>query len=357
MGLRKKLKELIERPAGRFLRPMWARLQSVRHIARLPETVHDELDYEGELPAGVELLISCKTGILFYRDGTLRRILSGQFYGLAVSSGRWYAFHRITELIGQIVSFELEDGWARDVRSELSLLDPEIHQIDFCGHRLWITETGRNRLLLREHWPDRKPTMQVLYPNGRAPLGRKSPTYAHINSVLSDGETTLLVYHNHTNHTGRKSEAVWLDDRLQVVRRQTLNAGCAHNIAVVDGHLCYCDSQGGDLVVGSKRLPLGTFTRGIALADDVLYVGGSDFAERSKREQSAGLVYACARDGSALLSKLTMPSVGGVYEVRLLSQEDGAQSEYYRRMREEGQWRLSEIGVDDSTPLDIVAVG
>ncbi|MGQ0633583.1 MAG: hypothetical protein ACT4QC_03145 [Planctomycetaceae bacterium] len=339
--LRQTVKTGVVAPLARW----HCRWNSSNGASALPEPVCEDLPCEADRACDAHLLLTTKTGVVEYQGRRLRRLLTGNFYGLTRHDGRWYAFHRASEFVGQIISFVLPNQKAGicDVRREVGALHPEIHQIDFCDGRLYVADPGHNRLLCYPAPVTGAGRPVAAYPNGRIWRGRKSPNYVHLNSVVSDGDTVLALLHNLTNVTGRKSELVCLDGSLRVVGRQTIDAGCAHNIVVVDGRICYCDSQQGDFVAGTARLRLGSFTRGVAVAEDVIYVGGSDFAPRSRRENSNGLVYCCSRDGSELYGTLALPNVGGVYEVRLASGVDQASSDYHRWLREAQSVRLADI--------------
>jgi hypothetical protein len=180
--------------------------------------------------------------------------------------------------------------------------------------------------------------------------------YAHINSVLCDGETTFLMFHNQTTATGKKSELVRLDRELRVSGRRRLEAGCAHNVVLVDGRIGYGDSQSGDFVLGETRLKLGAFTRGVAVDEDRLFVGGSEFAARDKRGHSNGLLYCLNREATALSWKVRMPAVGGVYEVRLLGAADQSLSEWCRAQRDQGGLGLEDAFDAAVQPENMAAV-
>jgi hypothetical protein len=343
-GLRKSLKKIAKSSGAAGINRLWARWQLARNISKLPSPVTQDIAYEATQEFDEPLLLTAKTGVFHYEPGRLRRILEGDFYGLSQFEGRWYLSYRMTDLVSQIISFGLRDGQAFDVRCEFPFLHPGIHQIDFCDDRLLVADTTMNRMARYRCQPQlQERGVAFAYPNGRVWRGRESPNYVHINSVFSDGETTLLMFHNQASVTGRNSEIVCLDRNMKVQGRRTIDARCAHNVVVVDDQIGYCDSQDGSFVLGDVRLSLGSFTRGVAVARDQLFVGGSDFSPRANRQNSNGLLYCLTRDGSTLISKMHMPAVGGVYEVRLPGGEDQSLSEWARRQRIARQLRLEDL--------------
>lgn len=337
-------KSLLSVPGGGYLERLWARAQLLRYAGELPAPLSQTIDAQGDCEFSAELLLTTRTGILHYANGSLRRILQADAYGLAPFKGRWYFAYRLTSQVSQIASFELRNGEAADVRCELPFLHPGLHQLDFCGEHLLLADTTMNRLARYACRP--APTaanVQFAYPNGRVWRGRRSPNYAHLNSVLSDGETTLVVFHNQSRETGKPSELLRLNRELRVTGRRFLNAKCAHNVIVVDGRIGYCDSMSGDFVFDRARLKLGAFTRGVAVDEERLFIGGSEFASREKRQLSDGLLYGVRPDASELLFTMRMPGVGGVYEVRLVRPCDGGLSEGLRVRRQTEGFDLSQV--------------
>lgn len=330
------LKTLFQSTVPQTAKHLLRSWRSLRHQRPLPESVCENIAYEASTTIDESLLIATPTGILLYRRGVLRRILRGRFYGISRSQDRWCAYHGT----GQIVSFELRQDGVADLQCLVSPLHLYCHQIDFCGEFLFVVDTNHNRLIRFPRQLPQDRSARHAYPNGRVWRGRRSPNYCHMNSVLSDGETTLVVLHNQTGKTGKKSELIRLDSNLNVTGRRTLNAGAAHNVVALDGRIGYCDSLAGEFVHGEKRLSLGPFTRGVAITEDAIFIGGSEFGNRKQREGSAGFVYCCPRDASSVTSTMQIPQVDGVCEVRLVDTRDSGSSETCRVLREAGRLDL-----------------
>ena len=280
-------------------------------------------------PAGgppVELLIATASGLLHARRGELCRILKGYVYGLSIHKGRWWAFRRISERSGQLISFELNGDKVRDVRCEFTGLDPEVHQIDFIGSDLYATDTALNRVMVFDISGRRTRLVRTAYPAGRTRRTSGGAEYVHLNSVYQADDRTYLVFHNQSRKTGKPSEVAILDENLQLVERREINGKCAHNVALWRDELIVCDSLGGTVLIGSQTMPLGAFTRGLAIVDDHAFVGGSNFAGRTHRHEGDGNLFHLDLSSAKLLSQWTLKDVGSVYEIRAVAACDQGMS-------------------------------
>jgi hypothetical protein len=329
---------LLRHPIGRPLRSVYRSVTLSRNPGLQPLAVFEDMAFKSNGTGPIhQTLLACQNGILLYEGETLKRILRGNYYGLSFFNERWHAFQRTARAFGQIVSFHLVDQHACDLRIEVPWLDPEVHQIDSCDGCLYVTDTARNRLLCFSTLGKRLRRTRSIYPLGHAWKGRQSRNYGHLNSVLTDGESTLVVLHNDTLYTGKQSELLCLDGSLKVVARLGLQASCAHNAGFIDGALAYCDSIGRALAVGARRLDLDCFTRGLVIADDHLLVGGTVLLkDRDRRSQSNAYVYCCDRAGSAIRWKTEIFESGSIYEVRLASARDLGQSRWVQEAVQAG---------------------
>src|SRR5688572_625966 len=109
---------------------------------------------DGAVPSGEQVLVGTSTGLLrVNRHGTFR-ILYGDLYGITKYSGRWYVLRRIYQpsqpcpVSSQLLSMLIGPaGAAHDIRVEIPELDADIHQVDFIGRQLFITDTKNNCIL------------------------------------------------------------------------------------------------------------------------------------------------------------------------------------------------------------------
>jgi hypothetical protein len=292
----------------------------------LPRSCHDDVAFstDGIIPA--RLFAATASGLVYFDGNGFRRLLKGFFFGLTAHDGRWYAFRKVSEISGQLVSFRFEAEVVDDLKAEKHALSPGMHQIDAFRGRLWALDTANNRLLIYRFTRGSLGRAQAVYPAGRAPRGRTDPNYVHMNSVFCAGGGVHLVYHNHTKITGRASQIAVLDDRLDVERVIDTPAGCAHNLALWQESLVFCDSLAGSLVVGDGAIALGDFTRGLALVDGQAIVGGSRFAHGEDRVHGSGRLFVCDLASRQVTARIVLEGVGSVYEVRSLDPPDQAMS-------------------------------
>jgi hypothetical protein len=84
----------------------------------------------------------------------------------------------------------------------------------------------------------------------------------------------------------------------------------------------YCDSQAGTLVWNEPVLHVDCFTRGLALTDGLVLVGGSEFAIRESRKNNTGYVFALDLRDWSFVAQLTLPAIGSVLELRSIEATD-----------------------------------
>lgn len=275
-----------------------------------------------------KLFISTALGLLYYDNGKVNRLIGGHFYGLTHTSGRWYAFRRYSAKLsgreqGQILSFRFEDSKPVGIRVEKNNLDPQIHQIDFWGDHLYITDTKNNRILRYKIGKHGLMDEMVKYPKGIAIHGKASDNYAHLNSIYRVSGDIYVLCHNKTSKTGRNSALLRLDEELRVLEEISLEAGDAHNFAVFQGEKLFCDSKNRLLHWGSDKLVCGYFVRGLAISDSFVLAGGTEpTEEKENRYKASGMIFAFRTKDKKLIAKISMPEVGAVYELRLVATKD-----------------------------------
>jgi hypothetical protein len=283
----------------------------------------------GTLDQFGDFLFSTKSGVYSFIGGEVRRLLGHPGYGLTFADGRWYAFQRIDQLnVGMLVSFVFDGAQARDIRHETRYVSTEVHQIDAWKGCLYIADTLNNRLIRRQLQPAAAYGNRIVYPNGRALRGKQSANYAHINSVYCDNDFVWLVYHNYSKVTGKPSQIVKLDHALNIVEKLDIAAYDAHNIVPYRGNLLYCDSSGKALIYGDRRIDLGGFTRGLAIVNNRIFVGRSEWTTvRENRGDSTATIFLIDADTAAVAASLQLQEIGGLYEIRPIGVRDEARSD------------------------------
>jgi hypothetical protein len=270
----------------------------------------------------VQALVAAGRGLYLLRQGRVRRLARGRFYGLARHGGTHYAYcSHPRGARGSIYGFALEGGRLGASRRLFSGLSRGVHQIDVVDDRLLVCDSYRNALVVL----DRHGRLgRRVYPLGRLCGGRDSSNYAHLNSIQAVGDRVYVLAHNETYKTGRRSEILVLDrERLTVRDRVPDVGGCAHNIVARDGLFLVCDSLGGALTNhGRAVFKPGTFTRGLAVDDDFVLLGGSVYSERGVRLASDAFVYVLDRRFEHRAT-LTIEDAGQVHEIRMLGTDYG----------------------------------
>lgn len=275
-----------------------------------------------------ELLIGTIHGLLLFDGETLTKLFAGSIYGISFYRGRWYAFQKLEHKYGstgRLVSFKFTGSSVTQIRVEVSNLDPDIHQIDFIGNILFVTDTANNAIIKYKIKNHRLIHLKTVWPSGKLANGLKSENYVHLNSVFSHGKSKYIVFHNHTNKTQRNSEVAVLKDDETVEEIMPTRFACAHNYVLVGDEAYICDSWNRAVYYGEhKILQCNEFTRGIALTNSQVFIGGSHVVERIKRGHPSltGKVYRLDANTNEIVDVLELPGIGNIYEIRVLSEPD-----------------------------------
>jgi hypothetical protein len=251
--------------------------------------------------SNISFLIGTQSqGLLLYNNGEITMLFKENgFYGITKLSDTFYAFHK-TGMHGNIISFRIEKNKAIDINTVIKGLSRGIHQIDFIGQDLYVTNTYDNSILIYSklvskhnlHWKDYN---KIIYPNGKLQNGRKSSNYNHFNSLFKYKNKIFLIAHNETKKTNRSSEIFTLNDiTLKTLDIKKIDGSNCHNIYIDNENKMFCKSHEGTLnineqdVISHKNI----FTRGLSVNDEYIILGGSDIQpNRLKREKTNGYIY------------------------------------------------------------------
>lgn len=292
----------------------------------LPRPIKEVVEFEADGKVPGRLMVATASGLVIFDGNVCYRIMGGFFFGLTHYNDRWYAFRKLSNWSGQVISFTLDSLCVDDLRCELTGLSPRIHQIDVFNDHLYMMDTYNNRLLVYS-LNGAKPGAPIkVYPAGKA-TDRSDPNYVHMNSVLVTNDRIYLVYHNLSRDTGRNSAVAMLNHKYELLESMLLDARCAHNVAIWNGKFLCCSSQDGTLSIDGYQLQLGDWSRGIALFEDECVVGGSQRAKREERSRGHGFLYHCDLRVPKVVSSVVLKDVGSVYEVRSIDPADLSLSE------------------------------
>jgi len=197
------------------------------------------------------------------------------------------------------------------------------HQIEWVGDLVLVTDTGSNSLAV---FDSQARLVKRIYLNEiRQDDKDRGREGNHFNSVHRFGERVYVVAHNYE----RPSEVWELNwPGLEVVGKITTKAAWAHNIWFGENGLVICDSRNGGLYevkTGDtlwKSSDAQAFTRGLAVSEELIFIGGSQYQERRERYWKSGKLWIVDRKTLRLLDEFPLPGSGDVQELRIVGQVD-----------------------------------
>lgn len=279
----------------------------------------NEVIEKGSAAIELQFIIGARNGLYLYTNGILKRLLDGHFYGISENNGRWYA-HQRRKFWDRIVSFQIEQGRLVDPKEEITGLALGCHQIDFIDSQLYVSDTYNNRIQVYKKDDKRFRLADEFFPAGRLDRGRSSKNYVHINSIWANNEGVFLLFHNETSKTQRYSEIVKLNNQNEIIEKIRTQTANAHNVIKINDDFLVCNSMNSSLYYGEKEVfRANMLTKGLAVSDRFIVVGGSEFGKRKERDKLTGEVYILNRSYD-LLKTIKIP--GSVSEVRLISEVD-----------------------------------
>jgi hypothetical protein len=266
-----------------------------------------------------ELLIATKRGLYLACNNGLSTLLDGTYYGVAKFDGFCYVFQNYNGT-GRILKFSLKKKKIKGLPNVIIKdLSSGCHQIDIVGSILYITDTYHNRILSYDLLD--KCFIKEYYPTHKLTNGRKDVNYNHINSIFYKDNLFYLMAHNETHKTGKNSQILVCDSSFKLQQIISTTAVNAHNVVLLNNQYYYCDSMNNTFFIDDIEIAkVDHFTRGMAISEERIYLGGSEYGERKIRDQLSGAVYIIDRKGNKLVTKIPIPTM--VQEVRLINRID-----------------------------------
>lgn len=237
-----------------------------------------------------DFIIATKNGLYYLKNGQLKLIDFGQYYGVTITGKKIIAYKQLQNK-GQIVSFEL-NSTKKNKSKEIKLdnLPKGCHQIDHFESNLYITNTYDNSIL--KYDLESFILVDEFFPLGTLNNGRKSNNYAHINSIFRGNEFWYLFCHNETQKTKRKSTILKLNAQFEIIEIIDSLASNGHNIIEYKKNLFYCNSTSNEVLMNEKVIfQVDLFTRGLSITKDFIVFGGSEYAIRELRSRATGKIY------------------------------------------------------------------
>lgn len=300
-----------------------------RVVCGKPKSVEAAIEFTGHAPEDLSFLVGSSQGILVLSNRRLYKILEGPVYGITQFGKYYYAVQRLggSSRILKFI-FEMSSQFApriHSIETFIQGLSNGVHQIDFVGEVLFITDTYHNSLSL---YRLDGTFVNRVYPAGRLPRGDIfSPNYRHYNSIYWDGDSVLLVAHNNSLKTGRASLIQYIDENYpsQILKEQHQIGLCAHNVLKKGDSTYWCDSLRGALVQDSIHVAHieGRLTRGLAVNDSYAVVGGSALAFGNKRFKSDARVVVFNIKDYSNVGEINIRGIGAISEIRLIGHDYG----------------------------------
>lgn len=272
--------------------------------------------------------ICCGGGLYHLQNDQLSLVRKGISYGLTYHKGFYYLFERLNRKHGQLWRFKWENNQALEWKVIFKRLTGGVHQIDFIGDSLYVVDSYQNAIFVMgpRGWVKKR-----LYPRGKLENGRESPNYVHFNSVFATQDRIYLLAHNEGIKTGKTSDILVFDrDSLQELEVISDRGQCAHNVLIHDDLFLSCDSISGTITDhGEPVMDIGQYTRGLALNDEALLVGGSVYSARGERLSQDCFVYIADREFN-LLQTIKIEGGGQTHEIRMIGTDYGLSNTSHR---------------------------
>lgn len=269
-----------------------------------------------------KFLISASSGLWYLNGKKLKMILPGGCFGITGGLKEWYVC-QYTGNYSRILKFDLieekNEVFMVNKKNYLKGLSPNIHQIDLYKNRLYVVNAEENSILVSNG----KNTYSEYFPNKRVKKGAKGSN--HFNSVFVNENGIHLMAHNGTTKDERDSEIYILDiNTLRVKNKFSLNAQKAHNIFFVNNSLAYCNSPAGELIINESVAFKNEnyFLRGIAITEESIIAGGSEFATRENRDKTSSIIFELDYSGK-LKNELLIKNIGQIYDIRYVGNDLG----------------------------------
>ncbi len=271
----------------------------------------------------MQLLISTPLHLIMLDPATGKiipvRSGDGYYYGITSKNGRIV----LTHSNGCLKYFSLRSHPRGTVNH---LIQP--HQVEWIDDHLLVANTGKNCLSLFD--ANGKLCRDVYLNAIRSDDKGKNRLGNHFNSVHRQGDKIYVVAHNYE----RPSEVWTLTwPNLDVVGTKTTGAGWAHNIWLGEQGMVICDLKNSALhevdsartIWRAEQQP--RMTRGLAVSKDFIFVGCSLHNPRLERYWKDGGVWVLDRASLRTLSRIDLPGLGDVHEIRLVGEADACHND------------------------------
>ena len=285
------------------------------------------VDYAQDSEIKTTFLMGTNSGLLAYVNGHLKRILPHAIYGIT-KKNKWFYVLQRRNGFARILRFLLNDNCdVENISIFVDGLSVGIHQIDFIGSLLFVTDTYNNSFRV---YRDDGRFVESFYPSGQIKNSDiMCGNYCHYNSVFARDGVLYAVAHNNSLKSSKESEIHKLDMyQYYKIKDKIENIGLAcHNVIKIEENIYWCDSLNSAIKCNHEvvsEIP-GYLTRGMAINNEYMIVGGSAFAFGEKRLKSSGCIAIFNREYNKL-NTIKINESGGVSEIRFINGDYGLSS-------------------------------
>ena len=278
---------------------------------------------------GFDHLLASRRGLFAVGPQGFRQIAYGLFFGITVSGADIFLFEacdrpRLQTGMGRLIRLTRAGAEIVDSAVIATGLDNDCHQIDIIDGLLCVLDTA-NQAVLRFDL-DGTP-LDTVRPLPMVAQHDWGGGYAHINALIAQDDSILLMLHN-GGREHRASEIARFDRDWRLIDRTGLPGFGCHNLAVLeDGAVLACGSMDGELIdtAGNRTRVSDAMTRGLSVDVDQIVIGESPFAEREMRDEMKGAVLFLDRD---LRRRAVVPVPGPPTEIRRIDGRDRSLSHF-----------------------------
>lgn len=264
----------------------------------------------------VNLLIGTRhLGLLYFDGKTIKRLFrKHRAYGITKGKDRWCACVRdMDSRLGTIISFDIINDNFANTKDEISDVPKDIHQIDFVGRSLILTDVVGGILIEYKKFNS--------FPKIKLKIEHKiGEKLEHFNSIYGRGGRLLVLSHNQYSKTGNTSKIVILKD-YRIINVIKTNARCAHNIYQDKNCIIILDSLRERVMANNKTIKKNMgFVRGMSISDDFIFIGSSKVAENDRDRNSTGFIISFDRKFKEI-GRISIPKTQ-IYEIRRVDKLD-----------------------------------
>jgi len=271
-----------------------------------------------------DLLIGSQRGLWLLRNGQFSRFIESEapFYGIT-----WNEENVFVSADAELYCLS-SSGDRKVIKNGLKYNNGQgrIHQILCEDHRLFITNTGKNRIDvydLRTHQYTSVDCNQVI----------AEADAHHLNSLFLTAESQIYV----CNHNRGKSFIRVFDSQFKELRTFTQVGVCNHNVYIEDGKLITLNSSAGRItfvnLVSGEHSDIEIdrsifadenlrFARGLTRTRDRILVAVSRLSDDRDLRDAGGIIM--YNNNFEPLDALRIPVAAQIYEIRVISEVDHA---------------------------------